>query len=281
MFGYIIQTEKVDQLFRMLTTVINVRIVFFDMDHRKIEEFDTIEDSQFCTLLRRDPEFDGRCTTGDIYHLDYARQHRKVHIYTCHCGLTEAVVPMFTEQSAYLGAIMFGQVRREGQRSACDDSDVVELYNTLPILSDKKVLHFAGMLKILGEYMIQNSLLYRAEAPWTKTVRTYIQEHLGEKVTIQELSHATGKSPSFISHHFKKAFGQTPRCYIEEQRMNVARTMLREGHSVKEIGIILGYCDEFHFSKAFKARHGICPSYFKRNEQEHATSCLKLGSDHG
>jgi AraC family transcriptional regulator, transcriptional activator of pobA len=37
--------------------------------------------------------------------------------------------------------------------------------------------------------------------------------------------------------------------------------------SVKEIAYSLGFFDEYHFSKAFKTRTGLCPTAFRRKHR--------------
>ena len=42
--------------------------------------------------------------------------------------------------------------------------------------------------------------------------------------------------------------------------MQKAMEFLKEGFSVKESAHMVGYSDEFNFSKAYKSRYGITPS---------------------
>jgi len=92
---------------------------------------------------------------------------------------------------------------------------------------------------------------YRNKA-WAETLKDYIESHLGQKITTEQLAVAVGCSASFVAHHFESEFGRTPRQYILERRMAEARSMLESGSSVLGTADRLGFYDAFHFSKTFK-----------------------------
>lgn len=65
---------------------------------------------------------------------------------------------------------------------------------------------------------------------------------------------------------FKHEYGITIHSFVTESILDKARRYLENYPDMKmnSIAVALGFCDEFHFSKVFKAKNGICPSEYKR-----------------
>jgi len=263
MIRYAIQTEHVNRIFRLLTKIIGVRIVFYDPSDRKIEEFQVKSDSAYCRTLREDSAFDRLCVRCDEEHLAAARKKGSSLTYRCHAGLTEAIVPLFDESGAYIGAIVVGQIRQRGKTAPrALDTRLRRLYNALPEYDRREVGDITELLSYFADYIVQNHLIRHRRSSWAEILREYIDGHLGERLTLKRLASVVGLSPAFISHRFAAEFGLPPHRYIAEERMRRARRMLEQGCLVKEAAYELGFSDEFHFSRAFRAAHGVSPSRF-------------------
>ena len=65
---------------------------------------------------------------------------------------------------------------------------------------------------------------------------------------------------------FKNEYGTTIHSFVTESILAKARRYMENFPDMKmnSIAVALGFCDEFHFSKVFKAKNGICPSEYKR-----------------
>ncbi len=271
MLRYAIRTEKVRQILGLLTTVLGVRIVFFDMDDRKLQEFDDKGDSTYCSRQRMNPEFNRKCEMCDLRHLASARRSGTIEIYRCHKGLTEGIIPLFDEVHQYLGAVVFGQIRLKGRAaSSTVPRHLVKSYRELPAYSPREVGNIASLLEYFVRYMMQNHLIQVRQAGWAEKLKEHIREHAADDLTVERLANAVGLSPSFISHRFKQETGLSPRKFVLKERMKRAEEMLLEGRSVKEVGLHLGFCDEFHFSRSFKSSHGVSPSKWKRRQAAEA-----------
>lgn len=80
---------------------------------------------------------------------------------------------------------------------------------------------------------------------------------------IADIAEIAGMSEKYFISYFKKEVGVTPGQYIYQHKMNRARDYLQQRQlSVKEIARILGYPDQYTFSKAFKRYYNVSPSKF-------------------
>jgi len=258
--GYAIRTGEVRRLIARTGSVLGVRIVLYGPDHRRLREFDLTGDTGYCRTLRADPAFSQRCRVCDREHLDQARSRRSPVAYTCHHGLRECIIPLFDENRAYLGAIAFGQIRPTDRPVPQPDSRVRRLYQALPAYDDRRVREIADLLEYLCTNILQNQLIRSRPATWAERLSAYVREHAQERLTVDELAAAAGYSRSFVTHRFRRQFGCTLRQYVQRARMRQAQVLLRKGCSVKETAYRLGFCDQFHFSKAYKAWSGKPPS---------------------
>jgi AraC family transcriptional regulator len=90
--------------------------------------------------------------------------------------------------------------------------------------------------------------------------REILLEHIGEPLTIKELSRKVAINECYLKKGFKEMFGTTIFDFYQSQRMEHARYLLYEkGLSVTEVSVMLGYSSISHFSTAFKKHTGLKP----------------------
>ncbi|CAN5473840.1 hypothetical protein BH11BAC3_BH11BAC3_38520 [soil metagenome] len=90
--------------------------------------------------------------------------------------------------------------------------------------------------------------------------REVLLQHIGEPLTIKELSRKVAINECYLKKGFKELFGTTIFDFYQSQRMEHAKYLLYEkGLSVTEVSMLLGYSSISHFSTAFKKHTGIKP----------------------
>ncbi len=90
--------------------------------------------------------------------------------------------------------------------------------------------------------------------------REVLLRHIGEPLTIKELSRKVAINECYLKKGFKEMFGTTIFDFYQGQRMEHARYLLYEkGLSVTEVSVMLGYSSISHFSTAFKKHTGLKP----------------------
>lgn len=117
---------------------------------------------------------------------------------------------------------------------------------------------------MLGEKEIDvvNCKFLANEADREKIVkaREILIQHIGEPITIKELSRKVAINECYLKKGFKELFGTTVFDFYQSQRMEHAKYLLYEkGLSVTEVSMLLGYSSISHFSTAFKKHTGLKP----------------------
>ena len=63
---------------------------------------------------------------------------------------------------------------------------------------------------------------------------------------------------------FKAATGMTPGSYRLNLRINGARRLLATGAPLSEAAYAMGFADQAHLQRAFKAHHALTPGCYAR-----------------
>lgn len=94
----------------------------------------------------------------------------------------------------------------------------------------------------------------------------YILEHIGEPLSLKELSQKYGLVAPYLSKLFKAYKGMSPAQYIQNIRIESAKRMLRDNPSMlsREIAEALGYSNALYFSKTFYKHVGVYPSEYRQ-----------------
>lgn len=98
-------------------------------------------------------------------------------------------------------------------------------------------------------------------------VQDYIEDHLGQALSIEELSNAAGFSKYHFSRIFQGILNEPLAHYVNRIRMENALFLLahRADKNITDISYELGYTDSAVFSRAFKNYYGTSPREY-RNE---------------
>jgi AraC family transcriptional regulator len=109
-------------------------------------------------------------------------------------------------------------------------------------------------------------------APWQKKrIAEYVEEHLGEDISLRDLASLARLSPYHFAHAFKRSFGEPPHRYVTGRRMLRAKSLLAtEGMRVTEIGRAVGFAETSSFTGAFRRFTGTTPSSYRRSSVNNA-----------
>lgn len=97
----------------------------------------------------------------------------------------------------------------------------------------------------------------------------FIEKHyLDTNFSIKSLAAEFGKTPSGLSHFFKRAANCNLSQYIERLKMKKACSMLLDGkYKVSEIALVLGFSGSSAFTEAFKRAMGMTPRAYLSSQK--------------
>lgn len=115
-----------------------------------------------------------------------------------------------------------------------------------------------------GELKLRTSDNPSSHRPSLHQARKYIEDHLGDpSLTPERVAQTFGICRRSLYSLFE-ASGQTPRAFIQQQRLELARKLLQDAAwravPVLRIAQHCGFTDAANFSRAFHAHHGVTPS---------------------
>lgn len=93
----------------------------------------------------------------------------------------------------------------------------------------------------------------------------FIAKNYNQKITLQDLADNANSSPTYFEFLFKKTIGKSPINYLLFFRLQKAKELILDGHSISSAALHVGFSDVFYFSKYFKKVEGISPSLFLKN----------------
>lgn len=92
----------------------------------------------------------------------------------------------------------------------------------------------------------------------------YIDAHLYEKITLQDLSDVTQRSSAYLSSRFKEELGVSFSQYVLRSKIEEAKQLLLfTDHSFQEIATLLNFATQSHFIQRFKEATGQTPKAFR------------------
>lgn len=98
-------------------------------------------------------------------------------------------------------------------------------------------------------------------------VRKYIKYNYMYDLRVDALARDFGFERSYLYRIFKSRYGMSVKDYITKTKMQNAKKLLASGYAVGETARLVGYDDEFNFSKAYKKYYGISPSRVHAGEK--------------
>ncbi len=168
----------------------------------------------FCEYVRTDEKLAFKCSVSDSIGLEEVNRTKKPFVYTCHMGLTEAIVPIMQDEEI-AGYLMMGQILEEVNRDAIErciqNSSGNKLFRqelrqklSENVLSDSaKISYCINVLKVMIEYMNLSYVIKKSNESVYSKAKRYISDNIS-KQTFAEIGRnglnfdSTAKDREFI-----------------------------------------------------------------------------------
>lgn len=122
-----------------------------------------------------------------------------------------------------------------------------------------------GALQLLMAPFFQHVKLHDPKRQRFHRVLTFIDEHLPEKIKLQQLAKLMGLEPVYFSNLFTRTFGMSITQYMIKKRIDRAQELMAfSDYTFKEIAERCGFESPMYFSRLFRQKTGMTPTLFKR-----------------
>jgi len=97
-------------------------------------------------------------------------------------------------------------------------------------------------------------------------IQSFIDQRLGESISLKEAAQAFSFSPNYLGHLFKEETGELFSDYLMRKRMELAKGLLADtGLKVYEVADRVGSGTLAHFGKQFKDYTGMTPGEYRKH----------------
>ncbi len=179
---------------------------------------------------------------------------------TCEAGLRD--LTQIRPRLAHRDELIFRAVERLA--ALADETD------NLAELLGETISRTIG-LHLIGAYGNETSL---ASAPpifpanIARILQDYIDAHLCDKVTLDDLARVAGESVHRLLIGFRQHFSTTPAQYIIQQRLRRSRGLLQHTtRPISEIAYAVGFSSQSHLTDLFKKHYGLTPNAFRNTSR--------------
>lgn len=142
----------------------------------------------------------------------------------------------------------------DGYRSIYKQTTVEQIVNWLTSFKRQLCQLFESHHKDYKNHIVAN-------------VKKYINAHLKERLSLNEVAAVFGISPNYLSQLFGKYNDVGFSEYINTCKISESKRLLAEGNlKVYEVAEMLGFESAFYFSKVFKKVEGVSPTEYLNNQ---------------
>lgn len=134
-------------------------------------------------------------------------------------------------------------------------------YPTISVYEEKMIEWLLGMQEGINSRFDANKNKAKIQM-----ALEYMEQHYAEDLNMAVVSNYISMNYSLFSYSFKQYTGSNFVNYLKEIRMKEAMRLLREtDEKIVDISQRIGYENEKHFMKLFKASCGVSPSEYRKN----------------
>ena len=95
---------------------------------------------------------------------------------------------------------------------------------------------------------------------------TFIEEHLAEEISTEELANTVGLSPFYFQRLFKRLVNKSVQEYVKLRRLaKVIENLGNSEQRILDVALDYGFSSHANFTRAFKETYGITPEDYRKD----------------
>ncbi len=248
----------------------------WDENRNNIFSYPTVH-APFCQAVRSNNGLSLKCARSDIIGLDVVNRTKKPYIYTCHMGLTEAIVPILQDEDI-VGYLMMGQIVEDKNRSqifkCIENADKDEKFRSLlkqkldenVLSTNDKINYCVNILNVMIDYMNLSYVIKKSNETVYSKAKKYVVANMSSRILPKDICRAIGVSANTLYKTVKGHEGISPTEFIRKLKIEEAkRLLLKSNIGISAIADSVGIPDVNYFIRVFKRETGISPLRFRKN----------------
>ncbi|TKV69231.1 AraC family transcriptional regulator [Marinobacter panjinensis] len=131
------------------------------------------------------------------------------------------------------------------------------------------LVHVANRLRqLLAAVPLSVGEASHTQQPDLDIIHNFMREHLDERITLGQLADLSGLSPAHFATRYRALTGVSPIQHFLHLKVEQACQMLdTTDHSFTQISNMLGYDDNYYFSRLFKKVMGQSPTDYRHTHR--------------
>jgi len=275
---YLVFNPAVQKFVESYSYCFNVKVTFFSLDLEELLVGIHSAEDDYCSLIQTNLQIRYRCLQQDHMICQQCKQEGQQLVYSCHGGLTEAVIPIQLSGSLVCYALI-GQFRTSDTIPLSITTPWLEHGFELSVLEDaflKRPLYDTTMLEKMFELfrvslglLIETDSLKLRQPDFIEKILIYIDDNIGKAIVIGDVAKAVHRSPSSITHTLQAQIGLSfQQLLINKRLAHFERVILRDPTlHIQEAARVSGYEDALYFSRIYRKYRGQSPSEFLAHAQ--------------
>jgi AraC-like DNA-binding protein len=279
--------EEVQNLIDSFAYCFRVKITIFSSEMEELIVGLQNPGSQFCQLIQKGLRYRYRCLRQDKLMCENCASKKRLTIYQCHGGCSEAVLPMEVD-GKMIGYAMLGQFRttntipndilQEWKKNNLDIEELRAAFDNQPFFNSETVKNMLRLFSMLTTFLISRDYVRVRHPTLAENVLTWINDNISEHIELDDAVEDLNRSRSAISHAVKKQLGMSFKqlCTIMKIQKFESITASQPDISITEAAALVGYDDPLYFSRIYRKVRLSSPStYIKSMRGESLSNSLE------
>ncbi|EGU9027047.1 helix-turn-helix domain-containing protein [Vibrio parahaemolyticus] len=130
----------------------------------------------------------------------------------------------------------------------------------------RETLVYGTLIKLASKHSTHRSPLKESTKAQRQLqlVKEFLEDFPQIDVSLEELAKLAGLSPFHLLREFQKQFGFPPHAYQIQQRLRMAKKLLKQGQRISDVAQECGFHDQSHLHRHFKKAMGVTPGQYLR-----------------
>ncbi len=266
--------------------------MFLDSELTELLQPFMIHGNPYCMMIKSDKFLWDKCQRMKKPIAEKCRVQKSTFYGMCYAGVEEYIVPILYN-GQLIGTINAGVfcshskvgerfVKRVSQSSKLNESILLKLYATSLNTNTPEIEKINSLLGIAAEYisriyydfslsypeLMNNTKYNSSEDNILSHTLEYVKRNYKKQVSVPDIARFCHCSVSYINHIFKKKMKVNIKLYINQLRVEDAKTYLTGTDlPVKTISSCIGFNDSNYFCKVFSEICGLSPTQFRKEKK--------------